>query len=65
MCLVVCFMLLLVVCCHLANKDIYIMSLSVVGLLRHAPVIHGVKRRHRVYGHDTIAILWVQHDIMR
>ena len=24
MCLVVCFMLLLVVCCHLANKDIYI-----------------------------------------
>ena len=23
-CLVVCFMLLLVVCCHLANKDIYI-----------------------------------------
>ena len=26
MCLVVCFMLLLVVCCHLANKDIYIIA---------------------------------------
>ena len=22
-------------------------------------VIHGVKWRHRIYGHDTIAILWV------
>ena len=21
--------------------------------------IHGVKWRHRIYGHDTIAILWV------
>jgi len=21
--------------------------------------IHGVKCRHRIYGHDTIAILWV------
>ena len=28
MCLVVCFMLLLVVCCHLANKDIYINRLA-------------------------------------
>ena len=27
--------------------------------------IHRVKLRHRVYGHDTIAILWVQHDGMR
>ena len=27
--------------------------------------IHRVKWRHRVYGHDTIAILWVQHDILR
>jgi len=23
------------------------------------PIIHRVKRRHRIYGHDTIAILWV------
>ena len=30
-CLVVCFMLLLVVCCHLANKDIYIMRSKRVG----------------------------------
>ena len=28
MCLVVCFMLLLVVCCHLANKEIYIYPYS-------------------------------------
>jgi len=27
--------------------------------------VHVVKCRHRVCGHDTIAILWVQHDIMR
>jgi len=27
-CLVVCFMLLLVVCCRLANKDIYILTLT-------------------------------------
>jgi len=27
-------------------------------------IIHRVKRRHRVFGHNTIAILWVQNDIM-
>jgi len=26
--------------------------------------IHRVKWRHSIYGHDTIAILWVSHDIM-
>ena len=26
--------------------------------------IHRMKWRHRIYGHDTIAILWVQHGIM-
>ena len=31
MCLVVCFMLLLVVCCRLANKDIYIYILAPTG----------------------------------
>jgi len=25
---------------------------------------HKVKWRHRIYGHKTIAILWVQRDIM-
>jgi len=39
-CLVVCFMLLLVVCCHLANKDIYIKwpptVASIVNLVRPA-----------------------------
>ena len=24
-----------------------------------------IKWRHRIYGHDTIAILWVWHDIIR
>ena len=28
-------------------------------------IMHRVKLRHRIYGHNTIAILWVQHDIMR
>jgi len=27
--------------------------------------VHGAKWRHRVYGHDTIAILWAYHDTMR
>jgi len=27
--------------------------------------IHRMKWRHRIYGHDMIAILWVKHDIMR
>ena len=26
--------------------------------------IHWVKRRHIIYGHDTIAILWVQLGMM-
>jgi len=29
-----------------------------------ADTVHSVKWRHRVYGHDTIAILWVQQDII-
>ena len=27
--------------------------------------MHRAKWRHRVYGHDTIAILWVQRDVVR
>jgi len=30
-----------------------------------AGCMHTVKWRHRVCGHDTIAILWVKHDVMR
>ena len=27
--------------------------------MQYAAIMHGVKWRHRLYGHDTIAILWV------
>ena len=27
-------------------------------------VIHRVKLRHEIFGHNTIAILWVQRDMM-
>ena len=33
------------ICCHMRTN--------------HQRIIHGVKWRHRIYGHDTIAILWV------
>ena len=40
----------------------YLPSASANNLSCHT---HRVKWRHRVYGHDTIAILWAEHEIMR
>jgi len=39
-------------------QTVTLWELSLVRVTRCAPM-HRVKRRHRVYGHDTIAILWV------
>ena len=41
------------------NDDKNQSRLDFCGLLRHFAATHRVNWRHRIYGHDTVAILWV------